>query len=32
MNSQWNLFPDPLTWDMPLQIPPMAVPGKTPFL
>ena len=31
LNSQWNLFPDPLTWDMSLAIPPMAVPGQTQF-
>lgn len=31
MNSQWNLFPDPLTWDMSLAIEPMAIPGQTPM-
>ena len=29
-NSQEKLVPDNLTWDMPLPIKPMAVPGKTP--
>jgi predicted dehydrogenase len=32
MNSKENLFPEPLEWDMKLAVPPMAVPGKTPFV
>jgi myo-inositol 2-dehydrogenase / D-chiro-inositol 1-dehydrogenase len=32
LNSQWKLVPDNLTWDMPLPIEPMAVPGKTKFV
>ena len=32
MNSQEELVPDNLTWDMKLPIAPMAIPGKTKFL
>ncbi len=29
LHSQWKLVPEPLTWDMPLPIEPLAVPGRT---
>lgn len=32
LNSQEKLGPDPLEWDMPLPIAPMAVPGKTKYV
>jgi predicted dehydrogenase len=32
MNSQEKLVPDDLTWDMPLPIKPMAMPGQTQFV
>jgi myo-inositol 2-dehydrogenase / D-chiro-inositol 1-dehydrogenase len=32
MNSQEKLMPDNLTWDTPLQVPPVAMPGKTKFI
>jgi predicted dehydrogenase len=32
MSSQDRLVPENLTWDMPLPIRPMAVPGKTKFI
>ena len=32
MNSQENLFPDKLEWDMSLAVPPMARPGITKFI
>ncbi|MCX6905009.1 MAG: Gfo/Idh/MocA family oxidoreductase, partial [Verrucomicrobia bacterium] len=32
LNSQDQLVPDNLTWDMKLPIRPLAVPGKTPFV
>jgi myo-inositol 2-dehydrogenase / D-chiro-inositol 1-dehydrogenase len=32
MNSQETLMPQNLTWDMPLQVPPVAMPGKTKFI
>ncbi|HWN97021.1 MAG TPA: Gfo/Idh/MocA family oxidoreductase [Methylomirabilota bacterium] len=32
MNSQERLVPENLTWDMPLPIAPMPVPGKTKFI
>ena len=32
MNSQDGLVPEELTWDMPLPIAPMPVPGKTRFV
>lgn len=32
MNSQERLVPEKLTWDMPLPIAPMAIPGKTKFI
>jgi predicted dehydrogenase len=31
MESGWDLFPNPLTWETKLAIDPMAVPGKTPL-
>lgn len=31
MESGWDLFPSPLTWETKLAIDPMAVPGKTPL-
>ena len=32
LNSQERLGPEKITWDMPLPITPMAVPGKTKFI
>jgi len=32
MNSQERLVPEKITWDMPLPIAPMAMPGKTRFV
>lgn len=32
LNSQDNLVPETITWDMKLPIPPMAMPGTTPLL
>ncbi len=32
MNSELNLTPDPLSWDTPLPLPEVAVPGVTPFV
>lgn len=32
MNSQERLVPENPTWDMPLPIAPMAIPGKTKFI
>jgi hypothetical protein len=32
MNSQENLMPANLAWDMKLDVPPMAIPGITPFV
>jgi myo-inositol 2-dehydrogenase/D-chiro-inositol 1-dehydrogenase len=32
LNSQQQLMPDKLTWDMSLEVPPVAVPGKTPLV
>jgi hypothetical protein len=32
MQSQENLFPNPLEWNTALPIPPMAIPGKTRFV
>ena len=32
MNSQEQLVPENLDWDMPLPIAPMAIPGKTRFI
>src|SRR5258706_13064871 len=31
LNSQENLQPPKLDWDMPLPVPPVAIPGKTKF-
>jgi predicted dehydrogenase len=32
LNSQLNLMPGQLDWDMVLPVPPVAVPGKTPLI
>jgi len=32
LNSQWRIVPENLTWDMPLPIEPMAVPGQTKLI
>lgn len=32
LNSQENLFPEKLTWDAPLSVPPVAIPGFTKLL
>lgn len=32
MNSQENLFPDPLDWNGKFEPPPLAIPGKTRFV
>jgi hypothetical protein len=32
MNSQEQLVPEKASWDMPLPIAPMAIPGKTKFI
>jgi len=32
MNSQENLVPQNLTWDSSLQVPPVAMPGKTKLI
>jgi hypothetical protein len=32
LNSQERLVPENLTWDMPLPITPIAIPGKTKFI
>jgi predicted dehydrogenase len=32
LNSEEKLVPEPLTWDMPLEIRPMAMPGRTRFV
>jgi hypothetical protein len=29
MNSQENLLPADLRWDAPIEVPPVALPGKT---
>lgn len=32
MNSQESLVPENLAWDTPLEVPPIAMPGKTKFI
>jgi predicted dehydrogenase len=32
LNSQENLFPAELSWDKPMPVPPVAMPGVTPFI
>jgi hypothetical protein len=32
LNSQENTFPDRLSWDMSITVPPVAMPGKTPLV
>jgi myo-inositol 2-dehydrogenase / D-chiro-inositol 1-dehydrogenase len=32
LNSKLQLMPEKLTWDMSLEVPPVAVPGKTPLV
>jgi len=32
MNSKQNLYPENLTWETPLPVPPVAMPGQTGFI
>jgi hypothetical protein len=32
LNSQQNLMPEQLAWDMELPVPPVAMPGQTPLI
>ncbi len=32
LNSKLKLYPDDLAWDMKLEVPEIAVPGKTPLI
>jgi hypothetical protein len=32
LNSQEVLGPSELSWDKPIKVPPVAMPGKTPFV
>ena len=32
LNSKENLQPEKLAWDLPMPVPPVAIPGKTKFI